>query len=348
MTSKTLVASLFAVVAAAAATAQSDRIHLVNGEVVKDVKVTDFDVRSIRYKKSGSDQSKPSDQVARVVLGDFKTVYARGLNDADLMLTLAKEQIEAKNSVMAQLGLTGASARYFDTGRPAEAVDALNLLEKTYPEGGLLPEVYRQKFEYYMGAGSSGVASALTVAKKYETAAIGGAWPPGFAIEAKFFQVLSEKSSPNEYQQALRGVISRAGGSNRTVANRASIELAHSLRESGKGEEAKRLYDDMVAKDGADDSSRAGAYLGLGKILFEEASNNDKDKYKEALLMFLRVRLETRDAWPSLQAEALYQASQAAIKWRGPEYRLIVARCRGVLLNDFKNSEWAEAVRQSR
>jgi hypothetical protein len=58
------------------------------------------------------------------------------------------------------------------------------------------------------------------------------------------------------------------------------------------------------------------------------------------------VRLETRDAWPALHAEALYRAILAADKWRGPEFAYIMGRCRAVLLTDFRNSEWAEQLRR--
>ena len=348
MTPKLLIACMFAAVAAAAATAQSDRVRLLNGTAIEGVEVTDYDIRSLRYKKRGSTESVQSDQVAKVELGDFRNVYARGLRDADLMLTLAREQLEANNTVLAQLGFVGAAARFFDSDRAPEAVNTLNELEKAIPEAGVLPEVYRQKFEYYMGLGSKGASNALAVAKKYESDAIGGAWPNGFAIEASFFQALSEEANAAEFQNKLRGIVSRARGNNPLVANRANVELAHSLRKSATTQGAQRIYEALATKDGVDDSSRAGAFLGLGMMRLDAGSENDKQKYKDALLYFLRVRLETDDCWPSLQAEALYHAVLAASKWQGPEYRYIMGRCRSVLLTDFKNSEWAERIRQMR
>ena len=115
------------------------------------------------------------------------------------------------------------------------------------------------------------------------------------------------------------------------------------MRKSGSVDEAKRIYEDVAGKESADDSARAGAYLGLGLIDLE--GEGGKDAARAALLKFLRVRLETKDAWPSLQAEALYHASQAARKWQGPEYRYIVGRCRGLLFNEFPNSQWAKLAK---
>ena len=162
---------------------------------------------------------------------------------------------------------------------------------------------------------------------------------------SSFFKVLSSGAEPAEFQNKLRSVVSSARSANPIVANRASIELAHSLRKSGKAQEAQRIYDDIIKKDNVDDSARAGAYLGMGLAEFENAGN-DKDKAKQALLYFLRVRLETRDAWASLHAESLYHAIQAARVWQGPEYRYIMGRCRNILFADFPDSEWAKLAKQ--
>ena len=342
MTSKILAASLTALVVATATTAQSDKVTLHDGTVVKGTKVISFDVRNLRHKRGGSTESIPSDQIAKVELGSFKKVFARGLRDPGIMLTMAREQLAANNMVLAQLGFVGAAETYFNYGSPAEAVGALNELHKAIPEGGSVPDVHRMKFEYYLGTGAKGASSALKVAKKYEADAVGGAWPMGFSIEAQFFQAISTPATPQDYQNKLRGIVSQARASNPVVSHRANIELAHSLRKTKKVEEAKRIYDDIAKRDNVDQISRAGAYLGLGQILYE---TGDKEQAREALLLFLRVRLETREAWPSLQAEALYSAMQAARKWGGPESNYIRSRCRRMLLSEYPNSEWAKQAK---
>ncbi|MFK7740775.1 MAG: tetratricopeptide repeat protein [Planctomycetota bacterium] len=347
MTPKTFAVRLLALVAAVSpAFAQSDKVHLANGTVVDDVRVTKFGISSIEYKKGSSTESAMSDQVVKVELGKFDDTYARGLRDPGLMLTLAREQKKSKNDVMAQLGFVHAARGFFDNGQDAEAVAALNELEKAYPEGGAVPDVYRLKFEFYMSLGpKKGGASAITVAKKFESTAVSNAWPNGFATEAVFLRALAEQTDAAAYQKKLRDVISRARGSSPVVHSRASVELGHSLRKADKASEAKRLYEDVAKRDNVDENALAGAYLGLGHLALAEAGA-DKEKAKQALLSFLRVRLETENSWPGLQAEALYQSMQAAAKWQGPEYRTVIGRCRGTLLADFPNSEWAELLRQ--
>ncbi len=348
MKSSRFAVPLIALVVALPAGAQDDRVILLNGTKVDGVHVTAYDIRTLRYSKGGTNESVPTDQVAKVELGKFTDVYRRGLKDPDMMLTVAREQLEAKNTLMAQMGFVGASAQFFDANKPAEGVGTLEEMQKAIPEAGVVPEVHRQKFEYYMGIGGKGAPSALAVAKKYQADAVGGAWPPGFGIEAEFFLTLAERGKPQEFQAKLRGVIAKATGGNAMIANRANVELAHSLREAKDVEGAQRIYDDLAKRDGVDSSSRAGAFLGTGMILLDKGTAVDKDVYKKALLMFLRVRLETRDAWPSLQADALYHAILAADKWRGPEYTYIMARCRGVLFNEFGDTDWARRAKEGR
>lgn len=324
-----------------------DRIVKIDGTVIADVRVTAFDIRNLKYTKGAATEQLATDQVAKVELQKFKEVFARGLRDPGVMLTQAREQLGDKNTLLAQFGFVNASAQFFDEGKAAEAVSTLEEMQKGIPEAGVLPEVYRQKFEYYMGL-EKGQSNAATVAKKYAADAISGAWPPGFMTEAEFFQALSDRAGAKEFQAKLRGIINKATGVNPTVANRANVELAHSLRETKDIAGATTLYEEVVKKAMGDDSARAGAMLGLGKIAFEQASANDKDAFRKAMLLFLRVRLDTTEAWPALHAEALYYTIQAADKWRGPEFNVIMARCRNTLLAEFNGTEWAERAKAGR
>ncbi len=345
-----LLAVLITGAIACGARAQDDRIHLNNGTVVDGVRVTSWNVRDLKYAKGGNNDSVATDQIAKVEVARFQDTFRRaiGNKDPDLMLTVAREQVEAKNELLAQLGLHRAAILFFDQGKAAEAVAALEELQKVMPEAGLVPEVYRQKFEYYIGQGSNGARSAATVAKKYLDDALGKAWPPGFALEAEFFAAMAERmggGNPKEYEAKLRSIISKATGNDATIANRANVQLAHSLRESKDAVGARKIYEDLANKNGVDVNSRAGAYLGLG-LLSLEAGGADKEANRAALLLFLRVRLETKEAWPSLQAEALYHAIVAADKWRGDNYQYVMARCRGVLFNEFGGSEWAQRAKR--
>ncbi|MCA8948308.1 MAG: hypothetical protein KDE27_02325 [Planctomycetes bacterium] len=325
------------------ALAQEDRIFTVDGKEIDKVRVASWDIRELKYKEGNSEKSLSTDQVVRVELEQFNDVFRLGLRDADLMLTKAREQVAENQPLLAQLGFVRASAMFFDSGRVQEAAAALDEFEKALPRAGALPEIYRQKFEYYIGQGDKQAKSAATVAGKYLSEAQGNAWPAGLALEAEFFKAIADRAAggtPAEYQSRLESIIQRAG-QNVMVGNRANIQLANSYLDAKENDKARRLYEAVAGKAGVDENSRAGAYLGLGLLTMADAGN-DAEANKRALLWFLRVYLETRSAWPSLQAEALYNAVQAAGKWRGPESQFIQARCRGALKNEFPDSDWTE------
>lgn len=346
MTFRFLAAPLFAALAASVV-AQDDRVVLTNGSVVQGVKVNAFDIRNLRYNKGGANETVSTDQVAKIELAKFRDVYARGLADPDLMLTVAREQLGEKNALMAQLGFVGAAAQFFDGNDANKAIGALEEMQKGIPEAGVLPEVYRQKFEYYSGLGQKGAQSAALTAKKYQADATSGAWPTGLALEAEFFVILSERKDPKDYQNKLRAIATKAAGSNPIVANRANIQLANSMRETKDPDGAMKIYEDLANKEGVDPSSRAGAWIGVGKVVFDKAPAGDKAAFQKALLAFLRARTE-KGAWPSLTAEALYHAMLAAEKWKGPEYTLVMSRCKRDLLSDYSGSEWAERAKAGR
>ncbi len=345
MTSRFLFAAPLFALLAPFVTAQNDTVTLTNGTVLTGVKVESYDMRYLRHSKGGSaKENVNSDQVAKVELGKFKEEFARGLNDPGVLQTMAKEKVAEKDLVMAQFAYLRAAEMFFDGGKAADAMGALDELAKAIPEAGVLIDAFRLKCDYYMSQGSKGLPNAQALAKKFSQDATAKGWASA-ALEGQYMEVLTSKKTPKEFQAALKSVIATLGG-NPVLSNRASVELANSLRESKAFGEAAKLYE-TVAEETKDVNARAGAVLGLGKLAFEQAGD-DKDAYKKALLLFLRVRLESKDAWPGLQADALYHAVLAADKWRGPEFNLIMARCRNQLLSQYGNSEWAERARSGR
>ena len=331
--------ALLTLVWALPAAAQDDCVFLHDGTRVDSVRIDSYDVHSLRYSKGGNN-TVGADQVTRVTLGRFGDVYRAGLEEAR-MLTLAREQLAAKNTLLAQLGFLGAAARWFDAGEPAKATGVLEELQKAIPDAGVLPELYRRRFEYHLSLGAPGARDAAQVARQYQSAAVSGSWPGAFGAEAGFLLVLAEPDHA-DFEAKLRAVVAKPDSP--LVANRARVELAHCLRRKKDFEAARRLYDEVQNRDVADASSRAGALLGLGLLLLDQ-QKADPAVCKQALLLFLRVRLETREARAGLQAEALYHAIVAADKWRGPEYTTIMGRCRRQLLDEFPSTQWAKLAK---
>lgn len=329
---------------------QDDRIVQTNGEAIEGAKVTSFDITEVRYQKGGGSQQLPADQVARLELAKFDDVFKRGVaaNDPGLYLTTARERLEKKDPLMAQLGLARAAEISLANGDDESVRTAFSIydeLQKSIPNAGTLPEVYRGKFDYYAGKGDFG--NALTVARRYQNDAVAGAWPHGFQVEAEFLVALAEggsgKLDKKAFQNRLRDLLNRTASYPKT-SGRINIHLADSMREAGDAAGARKIYEALVDKSGIDDNTRAGALLGLGYLEFGKGDASNKDPYKEALLNFLRAYLTTSKAYDVVHAEALYNAALSADRWQGEEYQRIRGRCKWILVNDKKYSgtRWAQ------
>lgn len=338
----------------AAAAAQGDTVHLTSGTVVDGCTVQAYTVRELKYTKGGSVETVASDQVAKVELKKFADVYRRSIagKDGDLMLTEARNQFsKSKDLLMAQFGYLECARLFFQAGNDGNGGAAIEELKKNIPDAGTLADGYRLKFENYLGSGdAAGVNNAKTLAQKYSTEATTNAWPNGFALEADFFAALAEGAvpgaDPKAFQTKMRDIAAKSNsGAMPVLAARASVQLAHSLRLTNGDEAALDLYQQVLGGKVVDDNSRAGAWLGMGYLAMKKGDAANREPFHQAVLAFLRVRLETKGAWESLQAEALYNAMLAAEKWGGQDFRLIQGRCRNSLINNFGSSEWAARAR---
>lgn len=328
-----------------------DTLVLTDGKRIEDARIQSFDIRELKYQKGGSSQTVASDKVDSIELGKFADTYRRGLaaRDPDLMVTTVRDQVTQKNKLMAQLGYVAAARMFFQNGDAPKAAAALDELEKSVPEAGVLPEVYRLKFHHYMSLGDKGaLQNAGIVAKKMQNEAVTNAWPNGFAIEGELYSAMVENAQGGDaraFQTKMREIVGKSLGNYPNLVNTANIALANSLRLNKDTAGAAKLYQEIVAKDSADDGARGGAYLGLGLMRMAEGDAANRDPFRDALMMFLRVRLETKKAGPGLQAEALYNAMLAAEKWGGEEWRLIASRCKWYLINEYAGTEWADRAR---
>ncbi|MGE3171571.1 MAG: hypothetical protein AB7O97_03030 [Planctomycetota bacterium] len=347
-----LQASLPTLLVCALASAQGDTVTMANGTVVDGASVKSYTVRELKYTKGGKSETVAGDQVAGIDLERYRDVYKRSIanRDAALMLTESRNQLEKqKDELMAQVGYVECAKLFYSAGDASSGGQVLEELQQKLPDAGLIPETYRLKFDSYMGRGdASGYQNAGIVAKKYATEATTNAWPMGFMLEGEFFVAVADQAAGGDAQQfqtKMRDVASRAGSTYPNLAARANVQLGHSLRLNGNLDGARQLYQGVLDNKAASDETRAGAWLGLGHLAMARGDAANRDPYREALLAFLRVKVETRNSSESLQAEALYNGMLAAEKWGGEDFRLIQGRCRYLLLNNYANSEWAARAR---
>ena len=90
-----------------------------------------------------------------------------------------------------------------------------------------------------------------------------------------------------------------------------------------------------------DQPTLAGGYLGLGHIAMKAAADSrDKEGFYKALLYFLRVYVETKEAWGSQRAEALHFGSQCAKQWGGERSNYMASKLNWLLEQNYPGSEW--------
>jgi hypothetical protein len=327
------------VLVAASLPAQADTVVLVDGTVHSDVRVVGFDVQLLKFVRANVQDQVASDRVARVRLAKVDELLAVSADPARI-LAQAREQTAAKNGLVAQQLFAAAAER--STGAAAAAVWAE--LTTALPTAGLVPEAYRQRFAFQLGLGSKGLVGGAAVAKKYLAEAIRGVWPAGFALEAEFLLALAERGNARVFQGKLRTLADKTADVAPVVHDRVRVELAHGLSLGQDGsEEARRIYESLATRDGVDATARGGAWLGLGRLGLA-AAGDDKNAMKKAMVAFLRVGIECREAWPNVRAEALCGAITAAERWRGPDHARVVANCRAALAAEFAGTEWAESA----
>ncbi len=330
----------------ALALAQKDRITLVDGTVLDKVRVTAFTIAKIDFEKSGTPDSRTSDLVADVHVDRVHDVYkrayaAKGTDQGPA--TFISEADQQSDAFLKQFGYVEAARIYLANDQMNDAFAVLDELKKQVPDSGFLPMTYTVKIEYYLSQGRSKAADAQSVAQEYERQSQVQGFPKGFALEARYYKLMADAAGgtidANRLRDQLQSLARDASG-HPDVVNRARLQIANSLRAENKLPDALAIYNELLDKDYTTERVRAGAYLGLGSVQLAQGNASDKGPYRDALLSFLRVYLETPDAPPSMIAEALFMGAQAAEKWGGDDAGRMARRLRYILKRDYPNSTW--------
>lgn len=314
--------ALFAV---STASAQNDRIVLKDGTVLDNVTVRSFDLRNVEFRKGGSNDTRAADLVASMDIERVKDTYRRAYAAANSdtgpgeFLSQAERETDA---FLKQFGYYEAAMLFAKGGQWSDAFTVLENLQRDLPDSGFLPVLYQMKLDYYLGKGKGGASNAVKVAKEYETAALSKGFPQGSQLEAKYYGLLADAAAGSvdakRLQSQMRALAGEAAAY-KYVADRARLAIADSLRGQKDYTGAQSAYEELLDKEGTSEAVRAGAWLGQGLCQFNAASAANKDLYRQALLSFLRVYLETPNAPASMIAEALRSGSEAAKKWGGDD-----------------------------
>lgn len=343
---------LFLAAAAPALVAQ-DVITWVDGTTTDRCRVTDFTVIDIKFQVGGGSDRKSADLVydlkVEKVVDKYRRAYDAKKNNQedtpDLFLGIARQEI-GKTPFMAQFGLWEAGKFLVESGKTAEGFAALDELIQKLPDSGFVPRAYALKLDYFLATGKA--KSAEKIAKDFKDAAATSAYPAGFQREADYYAILADAAGgavqPAQLRSRLENLIAQTEGPFPMLANRCRLHVANSLRQEGKAEEALALYERIGKEKAVDKTTLAGAMLGRGHLYLGKGNETEKEPYRDALLAFLHVYVDTGDASPDVVAEALYHGAEAAAKWGGTDHRVIAGRLRYLLRNDarFDDTEWAK------
>jgi tetratricopeptide (TPR) repeat protein len=332
---------------AGAASAQKDRIVLTDGSVIDGVQVTSFDLRNVEFKRRGTSESKSTDQVASLEVQKVKDAFRRayssiGTNEAPG--NFLQEAERQSDVFLKQFGYQEAARLFLKNGQYAEAFQVLEELASKCPDSGFLPMTHQAKLDYYLSQGKAKAGDASTVAKRYSLAASTQGYPQGFILESRFYETMAQAAAggltPDRLRSTLRSIQNEAGAYP-NVSNRCRVQIAETLRAENKVDEARSEFEGLLERDGISQAVQAQAWLGLGNCQFAAGTPSNREPFRDALLSFLRIVVESDGADASTVAEALYMGAQAADKWGGEDAGRMGRVLRGRLKRDYPDSEFA-------
>lgn len=341
-------AAVAAVALVASLSAQKDRVVFIDGKVVDQCTVTNYDLRKLEYKARGETQQVDSDLVSEVsvekVKETYRRAYAEGTGGAgpETFIQIAGT---VKEPFLAQFGYSEAARILLENGSVSEAFATYEELATKYPDSAFVPVMYRAKLDYYCAQGKDKAGEAASVAKRYDEAANTQGYPHGFQLEARYYMLLSQAiAGGSDGPKLLRDfeALANEAGSYTNVANRCRMLMGEIYEQGDKAADAEKTFKDLLDKPYLDPVVRASSLRGVANAAFSRGSASDKGPYLDALLGYLRVYVEVPKASPEVTAECLFKASQSADKWGGDDSARMSARLRAVLRRDYPTSEWAK------
>jgi tetratricopeptide (TPR) repeat protein len=343
------VAALSVLCLAPAIAAQTDRIVWTDGTVTNECRVNDFTIKEVSYSVRGRTETRSSDAVANLEVEKVRDTYKRAFgaaNDDDAYSAfLSRIKELGDKPFLAQFGYVSAAKLLMKNGQHNDAFAMLEEMGTKIPTAGFAPEQFRMKLDYYLSLGQEGARNAGIVAQKYHETAIKEAWPDGYVSEAAFYRLMARAASGEVdaagLQTELRGLLGQTEGTYPSVADRVRIQLANAQRGQNQLDKAKQTYQEVLAKSSTSDSTRAQALVGLGYVHMQSGDPSNTEPYLGALRNFLKAYF-TDGASADLKAEALFNASEAADKWRGPDSSAMARRLRGLLHRDYPDSTWSK------
>jgi tetratricopeptide (TPR) repeat protein len=328
--------------------AQDDVIIWDDGTKTK-CEIIRFDAKTIEFKVKNQKQTEPAHKVAEIRIKKLvEDVYNRATTPEEYV-SVADEQLKAKNELAAAWGYWKAAQLCLDEGKVNSAVTTLGELDKKLPNSPWSPKYYEELFRHFADDPKK-AERAMRIAEQYEGEAIKRNWSRGYEHQAKFFmtvaQAASGKTGKDVIESKIKTTIGDTDGTAGFVFKEARVFLGDFYRENKDYAKAIKEYESLLDQPGLPPNVIARVHLGLGYIQYEKGvTDKNKDGFHQAYLSFLRVYVLAKDADPELVAQALYQAAQAVDAWGGiPTAKAEAARLRGRLRlrSPWKETSWGK------
>ena len=362
-------ASLLATCAGAflltAGTAGADTIRQSDGKTISGVKIVDQTLSQVIYKRGNDESTVPSEEVLSVEFDRMprELDQAQGLiQDGDFQGALDA----LDGYVEAQASGDGAREKW----APAYAAwRAIEVRRQLGDLGGVVQSADRliQHFgnsrylpAAYLAKANAQLLLARAPAAKETLDALaqlisGRALSKRWELECRLGQIAADTQQTGDGKRALlSGVAAEASSRFPSVANRAGLMEGESYLVQAEAsrdrsepaalrEQAKRIFERIVADSKSDDSTLAGAYTGLGDCLYYQgASADDKAMLRRAAENYLRVVCTYEDE-AEYVPKALFYAMRAfglmQDKGRARDMKAELARL-------YPDSPWAEQARR--
>ncbi len=320
----------FASLVAVAPFGWADTIHKTDGTMVEDASVATESLVEVAFTKSRSDQTIPSDQVLRVEFAQYPQEVDEALaylGEGDFLSAMQTLDTYVDSQIARSTERRFKWAPAFAAWRVLEirtqvadypgAVKAAKRLTDNFPDSRYAPDAYLMKanVERWMGKTADAVATLDKLTGVIGSKSLSKRWD----LACRLAKVLADPSKVGPAQRAdLASIASEAGTTYPNVRNHARLAegesyLVEAERKSASEannlrDQARKVFDDLVADGASDDTVLAGAYTGLGDCLFfAGAAADDKTILKNAATQYLRVVLN-HETESQYVPKALYYA----------------------------------------
>lgn len=341
--------------------AQTDTIHLINGDKIEKVRVENYDYMKVTFKSGRISETKDRELVARIDFGQKtvrklfdiarKQTASEEYNDAYVSWLEAADKAEKSKRLMpfAQVALYKAFEIAKRVGESGDRMKIIGRLEKTNDgKSAYLPQIWAFKLDVTRdtaGNDRAKLENYKALCKDYANFVGEKGLGNRYKLEAQLYSIDARtrlvELKPADAKAELERILPQVESSYPDLAGRINLSIALSVLAGGKFDEAKKLFSSIIDSRAADGSTKAQALVGRGHTWLRR-SGVSPEQARSALLDYMRVAILHEEAGTEIVGEALYHAVLAYDRWNGVDKDMAKRRLRTRLKLNYADSSWAD------